>query len=162
VVQGPFRDRPAYDRIDGGGAICVAAKGIAMKIEDVEGIGPMFRDKLHGANIQTTEDLLREGRTPSGRNALSEASGISATMLLEWINHADLMQIKGVGSEYADLLEDAGVDTVPELARRSAANLAAAMKDYNAEKEATRTTPSVDTVADWIAQAKTMGRSIEY
>jgi predicted flap endonuclease-1-like 5' DNA nuclease len=133
-----------------------------MKIEDVEGIGPVFREKLHGANIQTTEDLLREGRTPAGRNKLSEASGISTSMLLEWINHADLMQLKGVGSEYADLLEDAGVDTVAELARRNAANLTAAMKDYNTEKEATRRTPSEDTVADWIAQAKTMGRTIEY
>ena len=133
-----------------------------MKIEDVEGIGPVFRDKLHGANIQTTEDLLREGKTPSGRNKLSEASGISTGMLLEWINHADLMQISGVGSEYADLLEDAGVDTIAELARRNAANLTAAMKDFNAEKEAVRRTPSLDTVSDWIAQAKTMGRTIEY
>ncbi len=133
-----------------------------MKIEDVEGIGPVFRDKLHGADIQTTEDLLREGKTPAGRNRLSEASGISTSMLLEWINHADLMQLKGVGSEFADLLEEAGVDTVAELARRNAANLAAAMKDYNADKEATRRTPSAEVVADWIAQAKTMGRTIEY
>jgi predicted flap endonuclease-1-like 5' DNA nuclease len=133
-----------------------------MKIEDVEGIGPVFHDKLHAADIQTTEDLLREGATPAGRNRLAEASGISTTMLLEWINHADLMQISGVGSEYADLLEDAGVDTVAELARRNGANLWAAMRDYNTEKESVRRTPSEAAVADWIAQAKTMGRSIEY
>jgi predicted flap endonuclease-1-like 5' DNA nuclease len=134
----------------------------AMKIIDVEGIGPKYQDKLHGADIQTTEDLLREGKTPSGRNKLSAASGISTSMLLEWINHADLMQVKGVGSEYADLLEDAGVDTVPELARRSAANLTTAMKDFNSEKESVRRTPSLETVQAWIAEAKTMGRSIEY
>ena len=133
-----------------------------MKIVDVEGIGPKFAEKLHGANIQTTDDLLAAGKTPGGRSKLSDTTGISTTMLLEWINHADLMQIKGVGSEYADLLEDAGVDTVAELARRNAANLAAAMKDFNADKEAVRKTPSADQVADWVAQAKTLGRTIEY
>jgi predicted flap endonuclease-1-like 5' DNA nuclease len=135
---------------------------LAVKIIDVEGIGPVYAGKLQGADIQTTEDLLTAGKTPSGRNKLSEATGISTTMLLEWINHADLMQVKGVGSEYADLLEDAGVDTVPELARRNAANLAAAMRDFNAEKEAVRRTPSESMVADWIAQAKLLGRTIEY
>src|SRR5512141_1660176 len=109
-----------------------------MKVIDVEGIGPKFAAKLHGANIQTTEDLLREGRTPADRHRLSEATGISTGMLLEWINHADLMQIKGVGSEYADLLEAAGVDTVVELARRNAKNLAAAMADFNTQKEIVR------------------------
>ena len=133
-----------------------------MKITDVEGIGPKYKDRLHAADIQTTEDLLREGKTPSGRNKLSAAAGISTSMLLEWINHADLMQVRGVGSEYADLLEDAGVDTVPELARRSAANLTAAMKDFNEDNEAVRRTPTLETVQDWIAEAKSMGRSIEY
>jgi predicted flap endonuclease-1-like 5' DNA nuclease len=153
----------AYDRIDGGRSRHRRWKGrFAVKIEDVEGIGPVFREKLQGANIQTTEDLLREGRTPSGRNRLSDASGISTGMLLEWINHADLMQVSGVGSEYADLLEDAGVDTVAELARRNAANLTAAMKDFNVETEAVRRTPALETVQDWVAQAKSMGRTIEY
>ena len=133
-----------------------------MKIEDVEGIGPVFREKLHAANIQATEDLLREGKTSAGRTRLSEAAGISTTMLLEWINHADLMQIDGVGSEYADLLEDAGVDTVAELARRNAANLTAVMKDFNTGKEAVRRTPTLESVAAWIAQAKLLGRTIEY
>jgi len=133
-----------------------------MKIIDVEGIGPKFAEKLHAANIQTTEDLLREGRTPGGRNRLSEASGISTGMLLEWINHADLMQLKGVGSEYADLLEAAGVDTVVELARRNAKNLAAAMADFNTQKELVRRVPSEAVVEGWIAEAKTLGRSVEY
>lgn len=133
-----------------------------MKVIDIEGIGPVFSEKLHAANIQTTADLLEAGRTPGGRKKLSDETGISTAMLLEWINHADLMQIKGVGSEYADLLEDAGVDTVAELARRNAANLAAVMKDFNATKESVRRTPSVDQVADWIAQAKQLGRTIEY
>ena len=133
-----------------------------MKIIDVEGIGPRFQDKLHAANIQTTEDLLRDGKTPAGRRRLSAETGISTAMLLEWINHADLMQVKGVGSEYADLLEDAGVDTVAELARRSAKNLTEAMRDFNADKEAVRRTPTDDMVQEWIAEAKSMGRTIEY
>jgi predicted flap endonuclease-1-like 5' DNA nuclease len=133
-----------------------------MKIEDVEGIGPVFRDKLHAADIQTTEDLLAAGRTPGGRARLAERSGISTTMLLEWINHADLMQVSGVGAEYADLLEDAGVDTVAELARRNAANLTATMRDFNAEKEAVRRTPTESQVESWIEQAKALGRTIEY
>ena len=133
-----------------------------MQIIDVEGIGPIFRERLHGANIQTTEDLLREGKTSAGRTRLSGATGISTTMLLEWINHADLMQVNGVGSEYADLLEDAGVDTVAELARRKAENLTATMKDFNIEKEAVRRTPTLDMVTEWIAEAKTLGRTIEY
>ena len=83
-------------------------------------------------------------------------------MLLEWINHADLMQLKGVGSEYADLLEAAGVDTVVELARRNAKNLAAAMADFNTEKNIVRVVPGESVVASWIAEAKTMGRTIEY
>jgi predicted flap endonuclease-1-like 5' DNA nuclease len=133
-----------------------------MKIVDVEGIGPKFAEKLHGANIQTTEDLLKAGRTPADRDRLSAASGISTGMLIEWINHADLMRLKGVGSEYADLLEDAGVDTVVELAGRNAKNLAAAMADFNTEKERVREVPSESVVAGWIAEAKTMGRTIEY
>jgi predicted flap endonuclease-1-like 5' DNA nuclease len=133
-----------------------------VKIVDVEGIGPRFAEKLHGANIQTTEDLLTAGRTPGDRERLSAASGISTGMLMEWINHADLMRLKGVGSEYADLLEDAGVDSVVELARRNAKNLAAAMADFNTAKERVRVVPSEAVVADWIAEAKTMGRTIEY
>jgi predicted flap endonuclease-1-like 5' DNA nuclease len=133
-----------------------------VKIVDVEGIGPRFAEKLHGANIQTTEDLLTAGRTPGDRERLSAASGISTGMLMEWINHADLMRLKGVGSEYADLLEDAGVDSVVELARRNAKNLAAAMADFNTAKERVRVVPSEAVVAEWIAEAKTMGRTIEY
>jgi predicted flap endonuclease-1-like 5' DNA nuclease len=133
-----------------------------MKIVDIEGIGPKFAEKLHGANIQTTEDLLKAGRTPADRNHLSEASGISTGMLMEWVNHADLMRIGGVGSEYADLLEAAGVDTVVELARRNAKNLAAAMADFNIQKEIVRVVPSEAVVAGWIAEAKTLGRTIEY
>ncbi|HEY3548947.1 MAG TPA: DUF4332 domain-containing protein [Propionicimonas sp.] len=133
-----------------------------MKIIEVEGIGPKFAEKLHGADIQTTEDLLEAGRTPGGRERLSAASGISTGMLLEWINHADLMRVKGIGSEYADLLEAAGVDTVTELARRNAKNLAAAMADFNIQKEIVRVVPSEAVVTGWIAEAKTLGRTIEY
>ena len=133
-----------------------------MKIEEVEGIGPVFRERLRGANIQTTDDLLEAGRTPSGRDQLADASGISGAMLLQFVNHADLMRVSGVGSEYADLLEAAGVDTVVELSRRNADNLAAAMADYDIEKEIVRRVPSGEVVARWIDEAKMLGRTIEY
>ena len=95
-----------------------------MKIEDVEGIGPTFAAKLIEAGVSTTDALLDRGGTSAGRDRLSEATGISEKLLLEWVNHSDLMRIDGVGSEYADLLEAAGVDSCAELAQRNAANLA--------------------------------------
>ena len=133
-----------------------------MKIIDVEGIGPVFAEKLAAAGVETTDDLLARGATPAGRQALAEASGVTGQQILEWTNHADLMRIKGVGSEYADLLEAAGVDTVPELARRNAANLTTTMAEANAARSFVRQLPSESQVAGWIAQAAALGRTIEY
>jgi len=133
-----------------------------MKIVDVEGIGPAYADRLHAADIQTTDDLLAAGAKPAGRKALAERTGITEKQLLEWINHADLMRIKGVGSEYADLLEAAGVDTVIELSHRNPDNLASAMKGYNEHKELVRRVPGLAEVEGWVTEAKTLGRTIEY
>jgi predicted flap endonuclease-1-like 5' DNA nuclease len=134
-----------------------------MKIIDVEGIGPVFADKLRSAGVVTTDDLLASGATPAGRKAIAEASGISSARILEWTNHADLMRINGVGSEYADLLEAAGVDTVPELARRNAANLATTFQELDAARpNLVRRVPGEGTVTGWIAQAQALGRTIEY
>jgi len=133
-----------------------------MKIIDVEGIGPVYAEKLAGAGVATTDDLLARGATPAGRQALVDATGLTGAQILEWTNHADLMRIKGVGSEYADLLEASGVDTVPELARRNAANLTTTMAEANAARGFVRQLPSESQVADWIAQAGQLGRTIEY
>ena len=133
-----------------------------MKISDIEGIGPVYAEKLHEADIQTTDDLLEKGKTPVERIKLSELTGITSGTLLQWINHADLMRVKGVGSEYADLLEAAGVDTIVELARRNPANLVTAIKDCNEKKELVRRPPSEDMIAEWVDQAKKLGRKIEY
>jgi predicted flap endonuclease-1-like 5' DNA nuclease len=133
-----------------------------MNISQVEGIGPAYGEKLSAVGVNTTGALLKGGKTPKGRSELAEKTGISAKLILEWVNHADLFRIKGVGSEYADLLEAAGVDTVPELAQRNAANLYAKMAQVNAEKKLVRRIPPQVTVENWVAQAKELPRVIEY
>ena len=132
------------------------------KIIDIEGIGPVFAEKLIAIGVKTTNKLLKLGATPKGREELAEKTGISGTLILEWVNHADLFRIKGVGEEYSDLLEEAGVDTVPELAQRNAENLYAKMVETNLEKKLVRQLPSQRQVADWVEQAKTMPRMIHY
>src|SRR5690242_5303761 len=99
-----------------------------MDLVDIEGIGSTYAATLEGHGLTTAAHLLEEGATPAGRAALAEKPGISPKLLLEWVNHADLCRINGVGSEYADLLEEAGVDTVPELAQRNSANLHSALE----------------------------------
>jgi len=104
------------------------------KLANIEGIGPVYQEKLNAVGIRSIERLLEIGKTPNGRAQLAEDSGISAKLLLEWINHADLFRIKGIAEEYSDLLEEAGVDTVPELAQRNADNLYAKLVEVNPRK----------------------------
>ena len=132
------------------------------KIVDVEGIGPVYAAKLQEAGITKTEILLEKGATPQGRKAIEEQTGISHSLILEWVNHVDLYRIKGVASEYSDLLEEAGVDTVVELARRVAENLYQKMLEVNAEKKLVRRPPTQAQVADWIEQAKKLPRAVSY
>jgi predicted flap endonuclease-1-like 5' DNA nuclease len=128
----------------------------------VEGIGPVYAQKLSDVGITSTDALLEKGATPKGRKELSEASGISGKLILEWVNHVDLFRIKGVFEEYADLLEEAGVDTVPELAQRNAQNLYAKLVEVNKEKELVRRLPAQSQVSNWIEQAKALPRVITY
>ena len=132
------------------------------KLTDVEGIGAKYAAKLAEAGCKTQNDLLKDGGEKKGRKALAEKSGISEKQILKWVNRADLARIKGVGSEYADLLEYAGVDTVPELAQRNAANLHAKMAEINEEKKLVRAMPSASQVEKWVAQAKGLPRAINY
>jgi predicted flap endonuclease-1-like 5' DNA nuclease len=128
-----------------------------MKIQDVEGIGPVFAEKLKAAGVDTTDELLERGGSKSGRANLAAASGLTETQLLEWVNHADLMRLDGVGSEYADLLEAAGVDSCAELAQRNAANLAQTFQELDAARPNwIRQIPSEATVAGWIAEATSL------
>ena len=128
----------------------------------VEGIGPVYAEKLKDAGIRSTEALLEAGKSPQGRKALAEKSDISGKLILEWINHVDLFRIKGVFEEYADLLEEAGVDTVPELAQRNAENLYAKVVATNQEKKLVRRLPTSKQVTDWIQQAKVLPRIVTY
>lgn len=129
---------------------------------DVEGIGPVYAQKLKDAGIGSTDALLKAGATPKGRQELEEKTGIAHSLILEWVNHVDLFRIKGVHEEYSDLLEEAGVDTIPELAQRNPDNLYAALVKTNEEKQLVRKMPTSKQVADWVAQAKKLDRVIHY
>lgn len=132
------------------------------KVVDVEGIGPKYAGKLQKAGVFTTEGLLKVCATPAGRKEIAAKSGISDTLILEWTNRVDLYRIKGVGSEYSDLLEKSGVDTVVELAQRKGTNLYAKMIEINNSKKLVRKLPTKDQVEDWIALAKKLPRVIKY
>jgi len=132
------------------------------KLSEIEGIGDVNAEKLQACGVTTQEQLLEQGGSPAGRAKLIEASGISDKLILKWINRADLARIKGIGGEYADLLESAGVDTVPELAQRNAANLHAKLAEVNDEKKLVRSLPTADMVAGWVEQAGTLPRAIHY
>ena len=123
------------------------------KIEEIEGIGPAYGEKLASADISTTDDLLKLCCDAKGRKATAEKTGLNTGQLLKWTNMADLMRISGIGSEYSELLEAAGVDTVKELRNRNAANLATKMAEVNETKKLTRTVPSEKVVSGWVEQA---------
>jgi len=131
-------------------------------LSEIEGIGEVYAAKLEAAGVTSVEKLLEKGATSQGRKSLCASSGVSDTLMLKWVNRADLARIKGIGSEFADLLEAAGVDTVPELAQRNAENLSAKLTEVNASKELTRRLPTTDQVADWIEQAKSLPRIVTY
>jgi predicted flap endonuclease-1-like 5' DNA nuclease len=131
-------------------------------IIDIEGIGPVYREKLVAYGIKTVEGLLKAGASPKGRSEMERETGISQTLILEWVNHADLFRIKGVSEEYSDLLEEAGVDTVVELAQRNPENLYDKIKEVNMEKKLVRRLPSARQVAHWVMQAKSLPRVVTY
>ena len=134
-----------------------------MKLEEVEGIGPIEAEKLTLAGIGNSDALLEQGAKPGGRAAIEKATGISEPRILAWVNRLDLMRITGVGSEYSDLLEIAGVDSPAELAQRNAANLATTFQEVEAARPDTvRRVPSEAEVAGWIAQAKTLPKIVEH
>ncbi len=128
----------------------------------IEGIGEKYAKKLKMIGISTTETLLDKGQSPQGRQEIADKSGITKTLILEWVNLADLFRIKGVGEEYSDLLEEAGVDTVVELAQRNPTHLYQAVVDVNQKKKLVRKLPSQTQVSDWVKQAKKLPRIVKY
>ena len=131
-------------------------------IMSIEGIGEAYAAKLRAVGIRSTEALLARAAAPKGRQELEELTGISGALILEWANHADLYRIRGVSEEYSDLLEEAGVDTVPELAQRNPDNLYEALVETNRAKKLVRHMPGRSQVAAWVAQAKELPRVITY
>ncbi len=131
-------------------------------IVDIEGIGPVYSKKLREVGVRSIATLLKRGGNPKGRKELADAICIEESQILEWVNHADLFRVHGIGSEYSDLLEAAGVDTVPELRQRNPRALYDTLVKTNEEKKLVRKLPTANQVAAWVEEAKTLPRVIEY
>ncbi len=131
-------------------------------IEDIEGIGPVIAQKMRDADIKSTDDLLSKAGTKKGREVMAKVLGLDDKRMLRFVNHADLMRIKGIGGETSELLEAAGVDSVPELAQRNAENLHAAMVAANEEKQLVRRVSALSQVQGFIAQAKEMDKAVTH
>ncbi len=132
------------------------------KLVDIEGVGEALAQKLKEAGVGSQEALLTAGATAKGRKELAEKAGIAEKQILAWVNRVDLARIKGVGEEYSDLLEAAGVDTVPELAQRKPENLYQKLVEVNGAKKVVRQLPTEAQVSDWVAQAKGLARVVTY
>ena len=132
------------------------------KLSEIEGIGDAYAAKLEEAGINSLENLLQSCCEKKGRKEIAEKSGLTEKQILNWVNRADLARIKGVSTQYADLLKFAGVDTVPELAQRKAENLHLKMAELNEEKNLVRKVPTASQVEDWVAQAKELPRVITH
>lgn len=132
------------------------------KVEKIEGVGPKYAAMLEKAGVKSTKQLLDKAATRKGRKELATATGVDETLILKWANMSDLMRIKGVGEEFSELLEKAGVDTVKELAKRRPDNLRQAMADANTKRKMVRQLPSVAQLENWVKQAKEMPAVMTY
>lgn len=135
---------------------------MSYKIEEIEGIGQAYADKLRAAGITTTEQLLEAGATRSGREKIAQETEISPKLILKWVNHADLFRIKGVAGQFAELLEASGVDTVKEFAHRVPANLQPKLVEVNDARNLCNRVPSVTEVEKMVAQAKELDPKVTY
>lgn len=131
-------------------------------IDAIQGMGHRFATKLRKAGVRTTEALLKRGERRSGRKQLAEATGLTEKQILEWVNRADLMRVKGIGAEYSDLLEAAGVDTVKELRRRNPSTLAQRMAQLNDQEKLVRRLPTRKMVASWVGHAAALALVVKY
>jgi predicted flap endonuclease-1-like 5' DNA nuclease len=131
-------------------------------ISDIEGIGAAYAAKLRKAGVRSTNELLKAGATKKGRAELAKATGFDAKTILEWVNRADLFRVKGIGAQYSDLLEAAGVDTVLELAKRKPETLLETLIKVNEKKNKVNQVPGLSNVKAWIKSAKSLKRAVEY
>lgn len=131
-------------------------------LSKIEGIGETYAQKLKDAGVTSIESLLTSGANPKGRKTLAGQTGISDTLILKWVNRADLFRVKGLGEEYTDLLEKAGVDTVMELARRNPEALAQKLSEVNAAHNLVNKLPGAAQVSAWVDFAKSLPRAVEY
>jgi predicted flap endonuclease-1-like 5' DNA nuclease len=132
------------------------------RVEKIEGVGSKFAAKLATAGVTNTKHLLDRAATRKGRAELAKVTGVDEKLILKWANMSDLMRIKGVGEEFSELLEIAGVDTVKELAKRRPDNLRASMVEANEKRKLVRQLPSVKQCENWVTQAKTMDPVMSY
>lgn len=130
------------------------------KVADIKGMDPAAQQKLEAAGIKTTQQFLQQTGTAQQRNALAKQIGVAPSQLTEWVNRADLMRLKGVGKEMANLLEECGVDSIKELQHRKPENLYAALKQANDEKKITHHAPTQSQVEEWIREAGTLSGSV--
>jgi hypothetical protein len=135
---------------------------MSYKVIDIEGVGEAYAAKLNDAGIETAEEFLEMCKTPAGRKSLGEKTDISSKLILKWANHTDLFRVPGIGPQFAELLEAAGVDTVKELRHRNSEALTAKLEEVNAEKKLTRRVPSVKEVEKMIEAAKELEPKMTY
>jgi len=132
------------------------------KIIDIEGVGEVYAEKLIAAGIKDTDALLEKCAKPAGRKELEKETEISGKLILKWTNHADLMRINGVGPQFSELLEAAGVDTVKELRNRVPENLHKKLNEVNEAKNLVNRVPALVEVEKMVAQAKDLPPMMEY
>lgn len=135
---------------------------MAHNVIDIEGIGSAYAERLHKQGIQTTDDLLTKGGTKKGRQTLAAAADIPESLILTWVNHADLFRIKGVAGQFSELLEAGGVDTVKEFALRNAENLHTKLVETNEKFGLSGKVPSVESLQEMIEQAKTLEPKVSH
>jgi predicted flap endonuclease-1-like 5' DNA nuclease len=132
------------------------------KIEDIEGVGDVIGEKFRSAGIKDTNSLLANSRTAEQRKELAKKTGLSEARILKFANMADLYRISGIGSEFSELLEATGVNSVPDLARQNATSLTQKMMTINEKKKLTRREPSEKDVSKWIEQAGTLPQMLDH
>jgi len=132
------------------------------KLSDIEGIGVAYSEKLEKVGVTSLDNLLKTCCEKKGRKEIADKIDVSEKLILNWVNRADLSRIKGVSTQYSDLLECAGVDTVPELGQRNSENLQLKMAEVNEKKNLVRKVPTVEQIKDWVAQAKDLPRVVTH
>lgn len=135
---------------------------MSKRITEIEGIGPVYQEKLSKAGVKTVEGILKAGGSKAGRKKIAEESGLDESLILVWVNMADLFRINGVASQFAELLKAAGVDTVKELRTRNAENLYEKLVEVQEEKKITRSVPSLSQVTGFIEQSKILTPMVTY